>query len=122
MRGDWGPTEAWGVRTDGPKAELVLRLIHTGTRPLLLKALVRPYLLPWRKTLSVDVAVNDEAVARWEFSDPTYQRNFHYLTARIPPERQGSLRITFAMPEPESAGPDADGPVPGLGFQSLCID
>jgi hypothetical protein len=131
MRGGWGHTEAWGVRTVQRIALLTISPASIPEAGLVVHALVVPFFAKKGSRLSVDVSVNNTKIAQWDFNRP--QRRFGLGTwrqAKIPRHLCGGvdelkeLNIAFTMSEVASPGPlnlPTDSCALGLGLRRLSL-
>jgi hypothetical protein len=119
----WGETEAWGAWTIGPRAELML---HFDAKPkprlLILRALVKPFLVENHRQLNVRIWAAGRLVAQWVFhlndSEPRWRN------APIPMPRKLPLHIAFEIDAPKSPlelGASKDSRELGLGISKLIV-
>jgi hypothetical protein len=129
MRGGWGETEDWGVWTIGRQAELALRLESKLDRPLVLSALVQPFLTPTHRNLTVRISAARREIAQWTFDvDATGgaapQWRQASLPARSHSKHSGPLKLCFTVDTPASPlslGLSADPRSLGLGLLKLSL-
>jgi FkbM family methyltransferase len=127
MRSGWSINESWGAWTRGSPAELSLVPEAKPDQPLILRALVRPFLTEAHNRLSVRIAACGEEIAEWTFvlQDAA---NPNWRLATIPPRADSDsvrpLLISFAVDIPQSPmalGISEDWRRLGLGFSTLSI-
>lgn len=119
----WSTPETGFTWSAGKSASLVLPISKTES-PLILKALLRPFLIPGKvNKQSVYVSVNGTKLTAWKVARP----NFTEWSANIPQGLLGNtdiLRLCFDLPDaasPSGLKVSNDRRTLGIAFRSLCI-
>lgn len=92
IRAGWGDTETWGARMVGRSALLTISPSSVPEAGLVVNALVVPFLAKGKSRLTVDVSVNGEKIAQWNFN--RRERYFGFGTwrqAKIPRHLCGAV-------------------------------
>ena len=129
MRGGWGDTETWGVRTVEKAALLTIIPASVSEAGFVVNALLVPFLTDGNVRLTVDVSVNGAKIAQWGF-DRRNRRSVIWRQAKIPRHLCGGvdepkeLHIVFTMSElasPRSPNLSIDNRTLGLGLCKLSL-
>jgi hypothetical protein len=124
QKAGWSKGEPWATWTVGEEAVLAMPLAVGGGTDLELRAVVTPFVVPQRPTLTVEVVANGTPVAHWAFSvkdaTPTIQ------TALIPSSVAGKsslLELRFRIADPRSPAEfgQVDTRKLGIAFRTLTL-
>ncbi|WP_133166191.1 hypothetical protein [Marinobacter fuscus] len=127
LAGGWSAPETWGVWSNGQVSSLSLPLVKgVHDQVTALRVHFSPYFGPSVKEQAIDVLVDGKAVARWEFSQSTYEGgDCCWREIPLPPQRSGSpLTVSFAyqsLRQPGYPGEGGDVRELAIGLKSLVL-
>lgn len=118
----WSHPEDWGTWSNGTPAQLSIRLAKATAEPLVLDAEVMGFAPD--ESLAVDVHVNEQPVAEWEFTGP---QTIVLRSVALPVEATAEtdeVTVTFSIQRPRSprsCGVSEDDRLLGIGVVSVAL-